>query len=195
MNLISNIANLLREYRFRRKIMSLVNKGMKIGRNVHVMPGVFFDEDYACLISIGDNCRIADGVRILAHDASMYPNLGFAKIGRIDIKKDSFIGVNAIIMPGVTIGPNAIVGAGCVVSKDVPENSVVAGNPAKVIMTKDEFLKSHKEKNKTSKIFQYAEFVNKGQTLFNQDSDFKTAYLQGGVTQTNLSWLDLKKDM
>lgn len=61
-------------------------------------------------------------------------------VGPVIIKDDVFIGHGATILPGVTIGPRAIVGAGSVISKDVPPNSVVAGNPARFIRTLDEHV-------------------------------------------------------
>ena len=61
-------------------------------------------------------------------------------VGKIDIRDNVFVGFNAIILPGVTIGPNAIVGAGAVVTKDVAEGDIVAGVPAKVIGTVPDLL-------------------------------------------------------
>jgi tetrahydrodipicolinate N-succinyltransferase len=63
-----------------------------------------------------------------------------SKFGPIIIRDNSFIGVNAIIMPSIVIGPNSVVGAGSVVTKDVPPNSVYAGNPARFICTYEEYL-------------------------------------------------------
>jgi len=61
------------------------------------------------------------------------------RFNRITIKDNCFIGARAIIMPGVTIGPNSVVGAGAVVTKNVPPNSVVAGVPAKVMMSVNDY--------------------------------------------------------
>lgn len=112
------------------------------GENCFILPDtVFTDPAYT---SIGNNVRIA-GAWISGHDGSVNMlNRAYGKrldaVGPVIIKDDVFIGRGATILPGVTIGPRAIVGAGSVVSKDVPPNSVVAGNPARFIRTLDEHV-------------------------------------------------------
>ena len=102
---------------------------------------VFTDPD---LTSVGNNVWIA-GAWISGHDGSAVM-LGRAygrkldAVGPVILNDDVFIGRGATILPGVTIGPRAIVGAGAVVSRDVPPNSVVAGNPARFIRTLDEHV-------------------------------------------------------
>ena len=80
-------------------------------------------------IHIGDGTRVLNGSMILSHDA--------CRSLKTDtyIGKNCVIGVRSIILPGITIGDSCIVGAGTVVSKDVPANSVVVGNPAKIVKT------------------------------------------------------------
>ncbi len=68
------------------------------------------------------------------------------RFGAIKICDNSFVGINAILMPGVTIGPYSIVGAGSVVTKSIPPNSVAAGNPARVICSLDEYIERYQEK-------------------------------------------------
>ena len=97
------------------------------------------------LISIGDNVWITSGVQFINHDASaqvvqkVRNYHGVDKVGVIDIGDNVFIGNNSIIMPGVRIGSCCVIGAGSVVTKCIPENSVAAGNPAKVICSFDEY--------------------------------------------------------
>lgn len=78
-------------------------------------------------IHIGNYTRVTGGVLILAHDACR------ALKADTVIGDNCFIGTRSIIMPGITIGNQVIVGAGSVVTKDVPNNCIVAGNPAKII--------------------------------------------------------------
>lgn len=98
------------------------------------------------MIELGNNVAITHGVTFLTHDYSvnvvnsLHPEKHFKKFGKIIIKNNCFIGIHSIILPNITIGPNSIVGAGSVVTKDVPPNTVVAGNPAKHICTIDEYF-------------------------------------------------------
>ncbi len=132
-------------------IEDYVKAGMKIGKNCDINPGVVFDISHCWLIEIGDNVTIAPEAYILAHDASTFRQLGYTKIGKVKIEKNVFIGARALIMPGVTIGENAIVAAGSVVTKSVEKNTVVGGNPAQVILKTDELMAKHEELMKTSK--------------------------------------------
>lgn len=127
------------------QINKLIKKGLKIGQNVHLGPEVIIDPSYCFLITIGDNVTIAPRVHLLAHDASMGVHLKRAKMGEVKILNDTFIGAGTIILPGVTVGPNAVVGAGSVVTRDVPPGTVAIGNPAKVVFTLADFLQKHEE--------------------------------------------------
>jgi maltose O-acetyltransferase len=132
---------------------SLVKNGLLLGNNVDIIDTFFFDPSHCFLISIGDNCTICPNVRLIAHDASTKKHLGYTKIGRIEIKENCFIGDSVIVLPGVTIGPNAIVGAGAVVVKDVPPGKIVSGNPAREINTLDNYLLKIESCSKLKKIF------------------------------------------
>jgi acetyltransferase-like isoleucine patch superfamily enzyme len=107
--------------------------GVKIGHNTMISLGAQIDV-HRGKVTIGDNCLITSGVKILSHDgASRMINIDDWGNGEVVIGNNVFIGVNAVILRNVTIGDNSVVGAGAVVSKDVPPATVVAGNPAKVI--------------------------------------------------------------
>lgn len=132
----------------RQYINILRRKGIDIGFGCIINKDVEFGtEPY--LITIGNNVRITTSVKLITHDGGLFVprNLGLIdKIGRIKIGNNVNIGWNAIIMPGVTIGNNVVVAAGAVVTKTVPDNCVVAGVPAKVIETIEEYAKKNKDK-------------------------------------------------
>jgi len=99
--------------------------GVKIGNNVFIGKYSLIDDTFPELISIEDNANISFGVTIVAHDASK------RKTDRVLIQKGAYIGTRAILLPGVAIGENAVVGAGAVVTEDVEASTKVAGVPAK----------------------------------------------------------------
>lgn len=117
--------------------------GMKVGENLNCAPSVFIDPAHCFLISIGDNCTFASKVHILAHDASIKKHLGYTKIGKVVIGNRVFLGVGTIILPGCTVGDDVIVGAGSVVTGNIPPREVWAGNPAKKICSLEECLSKH----------------------------------------------------
>ena len=90
-------------------------------------------------IEIGDNFISAPGSVILAHDASLLIQYREYRVQKTTIGNDVFLGANAVVLAGVTIGDGAIVGAGSVVTKDVKSNMVVAGNPAREISTVESY--------------------------------------------------------
>lgn len=133
----------------------LISMGMKVGKNFGRLNGVILDPSHCWLIEIGDNVTMAPRVHVLAHDASTKQFLGYTKIGRVSIGNNVFIGAESVVLPGVTIGNNVIVGANSTVTKDIPDNTVVVGTPARVLCTLDEYLE--KEKNRMSKSKVYGE--------------------------------------
>jgi acetyltransferase-like isoleucine patch superfamily enzyme len=118
------------------KVRLLRAQGMQIGKHCRIYTDFIGGEPY--LIRVGDHVTITSGVRLVTHDGScwilreQHPNL--QDFGPIVIEDNSFIGVNAVILPHVRIGPNSIVAAGAVVTRDVPPDTVVGGIPAKPLM-------------------------------------------------------------
>lgn len=126
----------------------LIKMGLKVGKNFKRLNGVILDPSHCWLLTIGDNVTIAPRVHILCHDASTKTFLGYTKIGRVDIGNNVFIGAESVILPNTKIGNNVIIGANSTVTHDIPDNTVVAGSPAKIICSLDEYL--DKEKNRMS---------------------------------------------
>lgn len=139
----------------------LIDKGLRLGKNVNIVDNYFFDPSHCFLISIGDNCTIAPNVRLIAHDASIFKLLGYSKIGKIDIKENCFIGDSVIVLPGVTIGQNSIIGSGSIVTHNIPPDMVAAGNPAKLLMSIQDYIKKIENHSKDKKIFGEDYFIEK----------------------------------
>lgn len=103
------------------------------------------------LITIGNNVHITDGVKFLTHEGGVLvfqkdiPDLEVSK--PIRIGNNVFIGNNVLLLPGVELGDNIVIGAGSIVTKNIPNNSLAVGCPAKVIKTYDEFLSKLKNES------------------------------------------------
>jgi len=138
-----------------------MKRGLKVGKNVYIFQDVEIDPGYPHLIEIGDNCRIGKNVLILAHDATTFKDLGITRLAQVKILEGSFIGQRAIILPGVTIGPRAMVAAGSVVNRSVPEGRAVAGNPARPYTTYTEILERVGNDVNNENVFDFAD-IEKG---------------------------------
>lgn len=122
----------------------LVSMGMKVGKNFKRLNGVILDPGHCWLIEIGDNVTMAPRVHILCHDASTKTFLNYTKIGRVTIGNNVFIGAECVVLPNVTIGSNVVIGANSTVAHDIPDNSLVMGNPARVVCPLEEYLEKER---------------------------------------------------
>ena len=139
-----------------------VKNGLKCGKGVTVMRNCDFgSEPY--LITLGDNVRISNDVMFVTHDGGSwafrrgeneYKNV--VRFGRIAVGNDTFLGARSIIMPNVHIGKNCVIAAGAIVTKDIPDDSVAAGVPARVVCTTGEY--AEKMKNRMPKDWDFSEF-------------------------------------
>jgi len=114
------------------------SRGVKIGKNCHFSPYVLIDLLHPELITIEDNVTVASNSMIFAHvnptTNEFLKNHGYPRtIKPVVIKSGAIVSVGCIIIAGVTIGKNSIVGAGSVVSQDIPDYCIAVGNPARVI--------------------------------------------------------------
>lgn len=155
-------------------ISYLRKRGMKIGERVCILRprSITIDETRPWLIEIGNDVQIANGVSILTHGYDWSVLKGkFGSVlgssGKVKIGNNVFIGVNSIILKGVTIGDNTIIGAGSVVSRDIPGNCVAAGNPAKVLFSLDEYY----HKRSQAQYNEAAELVRNYREVYNEEPD------------------------
>lgn len=146
----------------------LRKKGITIGKDctIYVPTKTFIDTQYPFMIKIGDHVKITLGVIILTHDyswsvlknnSSESEGAILGGSGPVNIGNNVFIGMNAIICRNVNIGDNVIIGAGSVVVKDCESDSVYAGNPAKKIMSVNQFYNKRRASQfkEAKEIFSY----------------------------------------
>lgn len=147
------------------------NMGVKVGKECRLFSSNFGSEGY--LVKIGDHVTITDGVQFITHDGGIWIFRGEDPeadvFGRITIGNNVFIGVNTLILPGVCLGDNVVVGAGSVVTKSFGNNVVIAGNPAKMVCSAGEYrdklwpmrisTKSIPDSDKLAVINQYPERI------------------------------------
>ena len=135
------------------KIALLQKAGVKVGKGTCIFDAgnVNIDCSRPALLSIGEYCKITSGVIILTHDYSrsvlrrVYGDV-VGESRKTEIGNNVFIGMNSIILMGTKIGDNCIIGAGSVCHGTYPNNSVIAGNPARVICSLDEYYLKRKSK-------------------------------------------------
>lgn len=130
-------------YGSQKTVIKTVRKmGVQVGKDCRIYTANFGSEPW--LVRIGDHVCISNDVTFVNHNLNWplqdkYESLtGF---GKIEIRDNCQIGLGVTILPNVTIGPNSLVGACSLVTKDVPPNTVVAGNPARHVCTLEEFEK------------------------------------------------------
>jgi len=114
-------------------------RGVKIEnyRSVYIAPNVLIDTSFPEHIVIADNVYITRGAKVICHTSFTPPAQAYVgveyRIGEVVLEEGAYLGVNAIVLPGVRVGRCAIVGAGAVVTRDVAPYAIVGGNPARVI--------------------------------------------------------------
>lgn len=132
-------------------IQFLRKNGAQIGESLNVYGNIIIDRGFPYMLHIGDGVEIAANVTILNHDYSWsvikaYSGQLFGGVGPVFIGNNVFIGSGATILMNTHIGNNCIIGAKSVVSGYFPDNCVIAGCPAKVICSLDEFIEKRKKR-------------------------------------------------
>lgn len=156
-----SIINKIKHYIVQRYIMSsqeryicyLRKKGVQIGNNFRMFgyKSIKIDTTTSGYVKIGDNVSITSDVTILTHDyaTSVFLHSFYDYLpgrSKVVIGNNVYIGQRAMILRGVTIGDNCIIGAGSIVTKDIPANTVAAGVPARPICSLEEYYKKRKHK-------------------------------------------------
>ena len=137
-----------------KKVDYLRKQGCQIGEKTRLLCGTgsFGTEPY--MVKLGKDCLISSNVSFLTHDGGVkvlnslkyFGDTAMDKVGAITVGDNCFIGNSVKIMPGVKIGDNVIVGTGAIVTKDVPSNCIVAGIPARIICTLDEYYEKNQKR-------------------------------------------------
>lgn len=173
LRIFSVLFRLFRKIERNANLMSAKKAGLQIGsRTLLVGSQSFGSEPF--LIQIGQNCLITDGVKFITHDGAIQVPLiasgeNFDDVyskkstfGRIAIGNNVFIGVGAIILPDTVIGNNSIVAAGSVVKGEFPCAVVLAGNPAKIICSTDDYHARNK-----MRIFEFQSSPSRKEQILN----------------------------
>lgn len=155
--------------------------GMKVGDGCRLFSLNVYSEPY--LVELGENVIVSGLVKFITHDGGVFVEQDLVEnllghYGRIRIGDNSFIGMDATIMPNVSIGCNCIVGAGSVVYESVPDDTVVAGNPATVQFKTDMYLKMKKFSKHTIRCDDF--------TIFTIPPDVKRRLLERSVPEVPL---------
>lgn len=150
------------------------NKGAKIGERVTIFAPTktSIDMTRPWLIDIGNDVQITEGVTLLTHGYDWAVLKGvYGEIlgsgGGIQIGNNVFIGMKTTILKGVHVGNNVIIGANSLVNKNIPDNCVVAGNPARVIMPLDKYY----EKRKAAQCQEAEELVRLYREHYGKEAD------------------------
>ena len=192
--LIGKLYHIVADYKYRTRIRVLIARGLVIGKNVTISASAYIDTSYPYLIRIGDNCSLAEHVRVFAHDATTFKfTNGHTRLGKVEIKDNCFIAERTIILPGVTIGPNVLVAAGSVVNRDIPPNSCVAGVPARVYAKFDKFIEQHWRQIEDGTVFEYSDLPldpdeQTRAKVWKSVQDGRHAYKRGRAGRDPFTW-------
>lgn len=186
------LGNRLRRWLYARhageRVEALRTLGMHIGEGVALPASTWIDESHCFLISIGDDCGFGERCMILAHDAQMNEFVNATRLGRVILHASCHIGSGTLIMPGVELGPRTIVGAGSVVSRSLPPETVCGGNPARVICSLADYLRNHRQSIEKRPRFPYREFKDVRALTVEQKAEMLRAVADGDAYITGAAY-------
>lgn len=156
-------------------VQRLLEEGLTVGNGVWFGPGAFIDPEFASLITIGDHTTFAPRSVVLAHDASMKKFTGYTKYAPVTIGNKVFVGCNAIILPGATIGNRVVIAAGSVVTGTIPDDCVIGGNPAVPLRSIDAFNERHNNR--------IQDFLSHAESLGVKPQDLRHRKLRGRLRE------------
>ena len=147
-----------------RYVKYLINKGVQIGTGTHIdARTAFIDITRPSLVTIGRDCYLNEHFTLLTHDYTTKVFLHkygtfVNSSGKVTIGNNVSFGQHVMVLKGVTIGDNSFIGAGSIVTKDIPANSVAVGIPCHVIMSMDEYYSRRLEQCEYE-AFEYARSI------------------------------------
>lgn len=147
-----------------RYIAYLQKKGVQIGVGTHIdADSCVIDTTRPSLVSIGSNCYINRNFTLLTHDWTSYVFLNSGRefincSGKVVIGNNVSFGQNVFVLKGVSIGDNCFIGAGSIVTKDIPSNSIAVGAPCRVVMSLEEYYQKRLQKSE-SEALEYAKSI------------------------------------
>lgn len=156
-------------------------KGIKIGQNTYLRPKTCnIDITRPSLVTIGDNCYMNENFTLLTHDwvsrVFIYSGRSFVNSsGKVIIGNNVSFGQNVIVLKGVRIGDNCFIGAGSIVTKDIPSNSIAVGCPCKVIMSLEDFYQK-RIKQCEKEAIEYAQSIVERYNRKPVPADFKEEF-------------------
>ncbi len=158
-----------------------MRRGLELGAGAYIAAPVRIDPGFPWLVSIGEGVTLGPGVEVIVHDASTKRALGYTRVRAVRIEAGAYIGARSIILPGVTVGAHAVVGAGSVVRRDVPPGSVVYGNPAEVQGSVKDLLDRHRERMDSGTLLPAAGWTIEGGITPQQKEQMKALLADGPV--------------
>jgi len=133
-------------------VARLVKQGLELGPGAYIASPVRIDPGFPWLVRIGEDATLGPGVEVIVHDASTKRALGYSRLRTVTVQARAYVGARSILLPGVTVGEGAVVGAGSVVREDVPPGAVVYGNPAEVRGSVAEHLERHRRRMSSGRL-------------------------------------------